>query len=136
MPIWTSHQSGIGSSEFSEVSAGLEQPGSGSVAPAKSRESFRPSPSSSEPLEHFGGGAGSVRQLRTFSCSSAVGPLRRQNAIVYGLSQLTGPLSTRPTSTIVASGSLSSTEASATGSYTVHSRPLLAVHDSTPGARS
>src|SRR5688500_6919301 len=135
MPIWTSHQSGIGSSEFSEVSFVLEQPGSGSVAPAARRESFTPSPSSSLSLVHFGGGAGSVRQLRTFSRSSAVGPLRRQNAIVYGLSQLTGPFSTRLTSTMVASGSLMSTEASAIGSKTVHSRPLFAVHDNTPGAR-
>ena len=53
------------------------QPGSGSVAPAASRESIMPSPSSSLPLLHFGAGGGSVAQLPTGSCSSATSPLRR-----------------------------------------------------------
>src|SRR4051812_34478900 len=75
-PTVTSQDAGVGTSEFSVVSSTPLQPGSGSVVPAASRESTRPSPSSSLPLSHLGAGGGSVAQLPTGSISSVVLPLR------------------------------------------------------------
>src|SRR3954469_9855494 len=60
-------------SEFSVVSFGPLQPGSGSMAPAVSRASVIPSPSSSLPFEHWGA-TGSRPQLTIGSLSSWVPP--------------------------------------------------------------
>ena len=87
LPPPTEQPAGRPTSEFSLSSAGLEQPGSGSVP--NSRASATPSPSSSSPFEH----AGAAWPQRAIGVtSSATSKLRRVRTIVAGTEQSASPL--------------------------------------------
>src|SRR4051794_36942979 len=129
-----SQPAGSGCSESSLASPDPLQPGSGSLAPAASRASTRPSPSSSRPFAQAGWAPGV--QPPTGSTSSATSPLARLSAIVTGCAQSAGPVRW----TVMSSRSVSSpcgAVASATGAYTSQAQvppETIAAQEAAPGA--